>query len=62
MDQFSRGVMIFPILVAELKLGASFFRKGLFRIIECVHLPYPVETAVVATFVDGDFFSLFPGE
>jgi hypothetical protein len=62
MDQFSWSVMIFPILVAELKLGTSFFRKGLFCIIECIHLPYPVETMVIAALVDGNLFSLFPGE
>lgn len=62
MDQFTGSVMIFPILVAELKLGASFLRKGLFRIIEFLHLPYPVETMVIAALVDGDLFSLFPGE
>jgi hypothetical protein len=62
MDQFSWSVMIFPILVAELKLGTSFFRKGIFCIIECIHLPYPVETMVIAALVEGNLFSLFPGK
>jgi hypothetical protein len=62
MDQFSWSVMIFPILVAELKLGTSFFCKGLFCIIEFIHLPYPVETMVIAALVDGNLFSLFPSE
>ena len=62
MDQFSGSVMIFPILVGELKLGAPFLRQGFFRIIECIHLPYPVETMVIAALVDGDLFFLFPGK
>lgn len=54
--------MIFPILVGELKLGASFLRQGFFCIIECIQLPYPVETMVIAALVDGDLFPLFPGK
>lgn len=62
MDQFSRSVMIFPILVGELKLGTSFFHQGLFRIIEFTNLPYPVEAMIVAALIDGDLFPLFPGK
>ena len=62
MDQFSRSVMVFPILVGEFKLGASFFREVLFCIREFIYIPYAVETVVIAALVDGDLFSLFPGE
>jgi len=62
MDQFSWSVMIFPILVAELELGTSFFRQDFFCIIEFIHLPYPVETLVIAALVDGNLFSLLPGK
>ncbi len=55
-------VMVLPVLVGELKLRASFLGQCLFSLVEFIDLPYPMGTGIVAAFVDGHFFSLFPGE
>ena len=55
-------VVILPVLVGEFKLRASFFGQCLFPLIEFIDLPYPMGTGIVTAFVDGHFFSLFPGE
>ena len=62
MDQFFWCVMVFSILVAEFKLGASFRYKGLLSLIKLPHLSCPVRTMIIAALVEGDFFSLFPGK
>jgi len=62
MDQFPWSVMIFPILVTELKLGTSFLHQDLFCIIKFIYPPYPVETMIIAALVDSDLFPLFPGK
>jgi len=55
-------VMVLPVLVGELKLRASFLGQCLFPLIEFIDVPYPMGTGIVTAFVDGQFFSLFPGE
>ena len=55
-------VVIPPVLVGELKLRASFLGQCLFPLVEFIDLPYPMGTGIVTAFVDGHFFSLFPGE
>jgi hypothetical protein len=55
-----RLVMIFPILIAEFKLGASFYPQGFFSPIELLDLACAVKALIVTAFIEGDFFLLFP--
>jgi hypothetical protein len=55
-------VMIFPILIAELELGASFRPKGLFLLIELCDVACSMRTAIITALVDGNLFSEFPGK
>lgn len=55
-------VMILPILIAELELGASFRPKGLFLLIELCDVACSMRTPIIAALVDSNLFSLFPGK
>ena len=55
-------VMILPVLIAELKLGASFCPKGLFLFIELCDVACSMRTPIIAALVDGKLFSEFPGK
>ena len=55
-------VVILPVLVGELKLRTPFFGQCLFTLVELVDLSYSMETGIITAFIDGHFFSLFPGE
>jgi hypothetical protein len=60
MGKLAGLVMIFPILIADFELGASFGPKGLFLLIELCDLACSMSTPIIATLVDGNLFSLFP--
>jgi hypothetical protein len=55
-------VMIFPILIAELELGASFRPKGFFLFIELCDVACSMKTPIIAALIDGNLFSKFPGK
>jgi hypothetical protein len=55
-------VVIFAVLVGELKLRTSFLGQGLFTLVEFVDLSYSMGTGIVAAFIDGHFLPVFPGE
>ena len=62
MGQFMGLVMVFPVLVGELKLGTAFFGQWLFSLIELSHPSCPVRSMIIAALVDRHFFLLFPGK
>lgn len=55
-------VMIFPVLIAELELGASFVSKSLFFFIEFCDVACSMKTPIIAAFIDSNLFSEFPGK
>jgi hypothetical protein len=62
MGQFMGLVMILPILIGEFKLRASFRDKPFFPFIKHSHPSCPVRTMIIAAFVEGDLFFLFPSK
>jgi hypothetical protein len=62
MGKLVRLVMIFPILIAELELGASFAPKGLFLFIELCDVACSMRTPIIAALVDGNLSSVFPSK
>jgi hypothetical protein len=62
MSQLMGLVMVFPVLIGELKLGAAFFGQCLFLFIELSYPPCPVRAMIVAALVDRHFFLLFPSK
>ena len=55
-------VMIFPILVAELELGASLLDQGLFLLIERCDRAGSMRTPIIAALVNSNLDPLFPGK
>jgi hypothetical protein len=55
-------VMIYPILIAELELGASFPHQRLFLLIELSDHAYSMRAPIIAALVDRKLFPLFPGK
>lgn len=62
MDQLMGLVMVFPVLIGEFKLRASFRYERFLPHIKLSHLSYPVRAMVIAALVEGDLFFLFPSE
>jgi len=55
-------VVILPVLVGELKLRTSFLGQSLFPFVEFIDVLHAMGAGIVAALVNGEFFSLFPGE
>lgn len=62
MDEFLGFVMIFPVLIAEFKLGTAFFLECSFRRTEFGKRLDTMLTVIVATLIDCDLFPVFPTE
>ena len=55
-------VVVLAVLVGELELGVSFLSQIPFPVVEFIEIVYAMGAGVVTTLVDGNLFSLFPGE
>ena len=62
MSQLMGLVVVFPVLVGEFKLRASFFGQCFFPVIEFIDFPDPMGTGIVTALVDGHFLSPLPGK
>ena len=60
MVKFVGLVMILPVLIAELKLGATFFLKRTFSGIKLINGLSTMKAIIIAAFKDSDLFALFP--
>ena len=55
-------IVILPVLVGQLKLGTQFLSQCFFPLVQFIDVSYPMGAGIIAALVDGNFFSLFPGE
>ena len=55
-------VVVLPVLVGQLELRTPVFTSSRSLSLSLPICLYPVLTGIVAAFVDGDLFSLLPGE
>lgn len=62
MDKFLGFIVIFPVLIAEFKLGTAFFLQRSFRLVEFGKRLDAMLTVIVATLIDRDLFPVFPTE
>lgn len=60
MVKFVGLVMIFPILIAELKLRVAFLLKGTFSGIKLIEGLSTMRAVIITAFIDSDLFALFP--
>lgn len=60
MVKFVGLVMIFPVLIAELKLRAAFLLKGTFSGIKLIKCLSTMKAIIIRTFIDSDIFAHFP--
>lgn len=58
--KFIGFVMIFPVLVAELKLRAEFFADKAFSGVELVESLDAMVAVIITAFKDGDLCTVFP--
>jgi len=60
MIKFVWFVMILPVLIAEFKLGRSFFLKRSFGSIKIIKGLSAMKAVIIAAFIDSDIFAHFP--
>lgn len=60
MKEFIRLVMIFPVLIAEFKLGGSCFPDGEFRGVKLIKSLDAMMAVIVAAFIDSDLSADLP--
>lgn len=60
MVKFIGPVMIFPVLIAKLKLRAAFLLKGTFSGIKFIKGLSTMKAIIIRTFIDSDIFAHFP--
>jgi len=60
MQQLVGLVMIFPVLIAEFKLGGSCFPDGEFRGVKLIKSLDAMRAVIVRAFIDSDIFAHFP--
>jgi len=58
--EFIRFVMVLSILIAEFKLRAKFFLDKAFSWIKLIESLDAMGAVIVAAFIDGNLFTLFP--
>ena len=60
MLKFIGMVMILPVLVAELKLGAEFITDKTLSRVKLVHGLNAMLAVIITAFIEGDLFTVFP--
>ena len=60
MKKFIGMVMILPVLVAELKLGAELITDKTLSRVKLVHGLNAMLAVIITAFIDGDLFTVFP--
>ncbi len=57
-----RSKVIFPVLIVELELGTFLLQQGQLSRVEFAEGLEAMRAVIIAAFIDGDLFTLFPSE